>query len=344
MQTRAENRGFTLIELLVVIAIIGVLIALLLPAVQAAREAARRIQCTNNLKQIGLGIHNYEGTHGALPPSVVMRGTGTNVEWFGNWGVHCRTLPVLEQTQAYNAINFDVNNAYEAPQNTTVSSLVVQAFLCPSEAKQAVTLHSFGPAAGTNYGFAMGDWFVWGGFGGPENRSAFGPNRSRRWADFTDGTSQTMLAAEVKLQQPYYRDCGGLTQVTNPNAVPDPAADPYAVAPEYLGAGSCALRDSGHTEWGDGMVHQSGFTTAWTPNKKVLGTPAKQTDLDITGKREKQGGPTFAAVTSRSHHPGGVNVLLGDGSVRFVKDGVSGQTWRALGTVGGGEIIGGNDY
>ncbi len=341
---RNGSRGFTLIELLVVIAIIAVLIGLLLPAVQAAREAARRIQCTNNMKQLGLGLHNYESSHGALPPSVVLRGTGGTVQWFGNWGVHCRTLPVLEQAQAFNAINFDLNNAYEAPQNTTVSSLVVGSFLCPSDAKQPVTQHDFGKAAGTNYGFCMGDWFVWGGFGGPENRSAFGPNRSRRLADFTDGTSQTMLAAEVKLQQSYYRDCGGLTRVNISGAVPAPNADPYAVAPEYLGSGSCALKGTGHTEWGDGMVHQSGFTTAWTPNKKVLGTPDRQTDIDITGKREKQGGPTFAAITARSHHPGGVNAMFGDGSVRFLKDTIDGATWRSLGSVQSGEVLSADAY
>lgn len=342
--TNRPYRAFTLIELLVVIAIIGVLISLLLPAVQAAREAARRAQCTNNLKQLGLGLHNYEGSHGALPPSVVLSGTGNTVTWFGNWGVHCRTLPVLEQAPAYHAINFDLNNAYEAPQNTTVSGLVVESFLCPGDGKDAVTQHDFGPAAGTNYGFCMGDWFVWGGFGGPKNRSAFGPNQSRKWADFRDGTSQTLLAAEVRLQQDYYRDCGGLAMVNDARSVPGPEADPYTVAPEYLGSGSCALKGSGHTEWGDGAVHQAGFTTAWTPNREVLGTPGRQIDLDLTGKREKQGGPTFAAITSRSYHPGGVNVLMGDGSVKFIKDSISGATWRGLGTVAGGEAISSDAY
>src|SRR3954463_105130 len=102
----ANRRGFTLIELLVVIAIIAVLIALLLPAVQSAREAARRIQCTNNLKQMGLGLHNYESIAGAFPPSNVVQGTGNTVTWTGGFSVHCRILPFMEQGVAFNALNF----------------------------------------------------------------------------------------------------------------------------------------------------------------------------------------------------------------------------------------------
>src|SRR4051795_4767522 len=97
-----RSRGFTLIELLVVIAILSVLIALLLPAVQAAREAARRIQCTNNLKQWGLGLHNYEGVAGVLPPPMAMRGSGSTITWSNGWSVHGRVLPFMEQGAAFN--------------------------------------------------------------------------------------------------------------------------------------------------------------------------------------------------------------------------------------------------
>jgi prepilin-type N-terminal cleavage/methylation domain-containing protein/prepilin-type processing-associated H-X9-DG protein len=341
-----RHRGFTLIELLVVIAIIAVLIGLLLPAVQAAREAARRVQCTNNLKQLGLGLHNYESTYGALPPSLVLRGQGNAVSWFGGWSAHGRILPFLEQGPMFNAINFHTH--YEDAPNLTVTAQTLSVFICPSEVKTQPLVEEedgerlvFGV---TNYGWCMGDWYVWGGFGSPENRSAFGINRSRRWADFTDGTSNTILAAEVKTYQTYLRNCGRLANITNPNQIPPPEASPIQVAPEYAG-GSCEYKPgAGHTEWTDGQVHQSGFTTAWTPNKKTPGGPAPDPDVDLNGQREEDGGPTFAAVTSRSYHPGGVNVLRADGSVRFVKDSINGQAWRGLGTVSGGEVISADAY
>src|SRR5436190_1229599 len=127
----SRRRGFTLIELLVVIAIIAVLIALLLPAVQAAREAARRIQCTNNLKQLGLGIHNYESTHGVLPPQQVLSFTGSALNWKSTWGVSSRIAPFLELGPMYNAINF--TNRTSDPSNVTVVSLTLSVLICPSE-------------------------------------------------------------------------------------------------------------------------------------------------------------------------------------------------------------------
>ena len=333
----SRNRGFTLIELLVVIAIIGVLIALLLPAVQAAREAARRIQCTNNLKQLGLGIHNYESTNGALPPPFVLTGSGSTIRWSNGWSVHGRILPYLEQNSIYNAMNFTLR--YSTPDNATICAVSINGFLCPSETQQKPRVTATGQFGVNSYGWNRGDWYVWGGFAGASNRSPFDVNASRRFADIPDGLSNTMLAAEVKTYQPNLGNCGtGLAQINAMNNIPPTTADPYSVAPEYNSG--CTLGLTGHTEWVDGAVHETGFTTAWTPNKKITrtgGNPSQ--DLNLISIRENRGGPTFAAVNSRSYHPGGVNVLLADGSVRFIKNGVDGNAWRAMGTVGGGEII-----
>jgi prepilin-type N-terminal cleavage/methylation domain-containing protein/prepilin-type processing-associated H-X9-DG protein len=333
--------GFTLIELLVVIALIAILVGLLLPAVQAAREAARRTQCTNNLKQLGLAIHQYEMQENSLPPSLVLSGSGTTTLWTNGWSAYVRILPAVEQQSVYNQINFTI--AFQQWQNQSATGVVIVTFLCPSEVNRQPTSYlSYGNVGGVNYGWSMGDWYVWGGFVFPtSNRSALGPNQSRKWADFQDGLSQTFIAAEVKNYQPHLRDCGGLAQINNPDIIPTPDANYMQIAPEYAG-GSCTLRPDGHAEWVDGGVHHTGFTTAWTPNK-VTGNTAIR-DLDLSGQREKSGGPTFAAITSRSYHPGGVNVLLGDGSVRFIKNTIAGATWRALGTVAGSEVIGADSY
>ncbi len=342
---KTAGRGFTLIELLVVIAIIAVLIALVLPAVQAAREAARRVQCVNNLKQMGLGLLNYESTVGALPMSMALRGSGTSTADFTGWSAQARILPYLEQSTLFNSANIGVFK--EDPANATIVALSINVFLCPSEVRRQPYLHDYGLAGVINYGVNQGDWFVWGGFKGPQNRSAFGPNRSRRLAEFTDGLSQTLLAAEVKTNQAS-SNCRHTTlpSIFNPNAIPDPNANPFSVAPEYDDGGCVTENQSEfHTEWSDGNVHAAGFTTAWPPNKAIIGVSFyKGLDLDLNGRNEEDGGPTFAAITSRSYHPGGVNALMGDGSVRFVKSSINGITWRALGTVGGGEISAGDSY
>ncbi len=335
--------GFTLIELLVVIAIIAVLIALLLPAVQAAREAARRIQCTNNLKQMGLGLHNYESIAGVFPISNCLAGTGNTVAWTNGFSVHCRILPFMEQGVAFNALNFNFNHLNAA--NSSVVGTSVTVFLCPSDIN-ANRKTPFPPFTGlnavasvTSYGVNEGDWYVWNGFGGPDNRGVFGPNRSRRISEFTDGTSQTLMATDVKVYQPLCRFTS-LANINNPLVVPPPTADPYTAAPEY--AGNCIPGQS-HTFWADGNLHETGMTTAWPPNKAILGRNG-QGDLDIASRLIVQGGPTFGAITARSYHPGGVNALFGDGGVRFVKSSINGVTWRSLGTVGGGEVVSGDAY
>ena len=337
-----RRRGFTLIELLVVIAIIAVLIALLLPAVQAARAAARRIQCTNNLKQMGLALHNYLSTVGTLPMALTISGTGLTVTWTNSWGAHARVLPYSEQGALFDNINFAVD--MQTPPNNTATGVVVSFLVCPSEVRPPV--RSSSPPSGiANYAYCEGDWFVWGGFANPmKNRSAFGVNQCRALAEFADGTSNTLLMSEGKAYQTYYRDCPAFSLVNDPNNVPAPDADPYAVLPEYLGG--CALRvDDGRTQWFESGVHHNGFTTAWPPNKRTAGGPNKvYPDVDINCSREKLGRPSFAAVTARSHHPGGVNALMADGSVRFVKDSINGWTWRALGSVAGGEVVSADAY
>jgi prepilin-type N-terminal cleavage/methylation domain-containing protein len=345
MTTSPRKRGFTLIELLVVIAIIAVLIALLLPAVQSAREAARRIQCTNNLKQLGLAFFSYESSIGGFPPSMCAAGVGNTVTWINGWSALARVMPYSEQSNLFNTMNFALWK--ENPENSTSISQNISFLLCPSALNTQISTHDYGLAGVTCYGVNQGDWFVWGGFSGPQNRNAFGMNRSRRLAEFTDGTSQTLLASEVKTYQAA-SNCRTipLPSVNNPNNIPSPYADPYAIAPEY-DDGVCVTQNQFefHTEWSDGNAHAAGFTTAWPPNKLILGRSMYVgMDLDLNGLNEELGGPTFAAINSRSFHPGGVVTLFGDGSARFIKNAIDGIVWRGLGTVGGGEVLSSDSY
>jgi prepilin-type N-terminal cleavage/methylation domain-containing protein/prepilin-type processing-associated H-X9-DG protein len=345
MKRGSVRRGFTLIELLVVIAIIAVLISLLLPAVQAAREAARRIQCANNLKQLGLAMHGYESVHGVLPPQQVLSFTGSVVSWKSTWGVTSRIAPFLELGPAYNAINY--TNRTSDPSNGTVVSLSVSVLICPSEVNsQPITITSASGVATvngvSNFGWCEGDWYVFGGPAGIPNRSAFGPNQSRRLASFTDGLSQTILGAEVKTYVPAYHDCP--SSVPAGLAVPTVLPDPTAVIATVAGAPSrCRAPASGHTRWTNGNTFYDGMTTALAPNaRSPAGTPAR--DSDLVSEDEDDGGPTYSSVTARSFHPGGVNALLGDGSARFIKDSIAWQTWRSLGSIAGGEVVSADSY
>jgi len=194
----------------------------------------------------------------------------------------------------------------------------------------------------SNYGWSEGDWFVYGGPTTPtQNRSAFTVNASRRLAAFTDGLSQSLLAAEVKAYQRAYHNCGGPPPpaMASPTVVPDPATILASVA----AAPSQCVLTTGHTHWFNGNSFYDGFTTALVPNTLALaGTPVA--DSDVTSNDEDDGGPTYAAITSRSYHPGGVNTLFGDGSVHFIKNSINYQTWRALGTVAGGEVVSSDSY
>lgn len=318
-------RGFTLVELLVVIGIIGILIALLLPAVQAAREAARRMQCQNNLKQIGLALHNYLSAISRFPPVTVVPVGQT----FEPWSGHARLLPYLEQASLANLIDFGASN--EFTENAVAARTRVAIYLCPSEIndreRHTPTLVHYP----LNYGFNEGTWFIYDPKTGAVGDGAFAPNHAYRPADMTDGLSNTLAAAEVKAYQPNLWD-------TNQPATLGVAApsSPNELSAHYGGT----FDSNGHTEWVEGDVHESGFTTTFTPNLDVPYTDSGITyGIDFTSMRDGESAtaPTYAAVTARSYHPGIVNVLLLDGSARSIQDTIDARVWRALGTRAGRE-------
>src|SRR5687768_4163025 len=344
MASKCFRRGFTLIELLVVIAIIGVLIALLLPAVQMAREAARRSQCVNNLKQFGLAVQNYASAENSLPLGhSIERRTGVSPNYrLHGWSAQARLLPYIEQESKYVTLNFDVHQDQPAV-NATAKAIRISTFVCPSDPRADDPRIPNGVTAygNVNYSANRGVWFVWDGFlVGKKNDHPFGVNYGARFGHITDGLSKTILFAENKVRQPFIRGCTGMIYQPN-SATPEPSIDasPADVLFYFNCAGGSIRTEHNHTEWNTGEVHHSGFTFAWPPNTISPGAAEGITvpDTDLVAVRELDGGPTYAAVTSRSYHPGGVNIGLGDGSVQFISNSIDRRVWRAMSTMSGGE-------
>ena len=370
---KRDRRGFTLIELLVVIAIIAVLIALLLPAVQAAREAARRAQCTNNLKQLGLAVHNYVQQQNVLPAQCMF--PASQVEsWGWSYAWPLAILPNMEQQTVFNAFNFSAGlfgnaaGAGATPGNTTVGYLQLGFLLCPSENLKVQPSRPWGTTNYVgNYG-GPGPINQWSGTIVPlasnsmpstgQGASNLGPVGIE---SIRDGTSNTALFSErligiygaPRVQVSSVDGKRGIFLVPSIN-VPANLAPAQATIQSRAWAQACrnlpGANLSGDGAW-DGWTNRSGYV--WVagypyhvsvsgyihftpPNSYSCHNSADASWLSFVGP--------LGAASATSNHPAGVNIALADGSVRFVKDTVNLDSWWALGTRSGGEVLSSDSY
>jgi len=359
------RRGFTLIELLVVIAIIAVLIALLLPAVQSAREAARRAQCTNNLKQLGLAVHNYISQQNVFPLGDLfpagtaysangVQGNGVN-EWSYCWTVSI--LANIEQQPLFNAYNFSFS--YADPAGTTINTTVcftqVAAYLCPSDGAGSRPQPPWGAL---NY---VGNW------GGPGEMQTFsGTILSPYWGDaanapstnaigvqaVTDGTSNTALFSERLLglqgaPTVYPGKSSNSKRGAFPAGVPVTLNNPTPGTPTtralLAACQSLPATTVGISNY-NGRLWTVGYPWNYVVNRyNHVGGPNTLTCY-ASNSFAGPDGSAQDSIPPTSNHPGGVNMAMADGSVRFVKDSVGQQAWWALGTRAGGEVLSSDAY
>ena len=340
----SQRRGFTLIELLVVIAIIAVLIALLLPAVQSAREAARRSQCVNNLKQLGLAIQNYHDVNNAFPPSGDGRGTSATVPILHTFSLKTRILNYMEQQNLYNAINFNLGPAVlngTFPQNSTAEHAQVNTFLCPSDPNPGDPSY-----AGANYVENLGtnlanvDYRANGPtyFLGPESATGCaGGTISNSYSgttdlsSVTDGTNSTAIFSElVKGTGDLTRDGvhmiykGGTSNRCAYYGMPNPD---FLMYQNCLQSGTARNYAFKGAEWPRSVLGKGGgYSHTMPPNSRACVYSSVSSQL-------------FNNIGASAYHPGGVNVGFLDGSVRFVKNSVNYPAWLSIATMANGEVI-----
>jgi len=366
-----KQRGFTLIELLVVIAIIAVLIGLLLPAVQSAREAARRAQCVNNLKQLALALHNYHTGVGAFPPGCVSttsypgQGVGGLSSWT-SWSAQAMLLPYLEQTPIYNAANFNWACCWDSPTadaiNLTAYTTKINSFLCPSDglagagnvASYTANINSYSGSIGTTTLQYPNDGNTNGVF------KLYNPNTnaglSTNLAEITDGTSNTIAFGEGLVgdngKTANYRGNGMSGAATVAGAM---LLDAKADIPSVLqGLQSCntfwasgtlvgdttGLKQYNGQVWAQGERGWTLFNTVVPPNSKNY--PWRNCRFDPSCLDCAPEGSSF--VNASSNHPGGANFAFADGSVKFVRDTIAMLVYMSIGTRNGGEVVSADSY
>lgn len=330
----SDRRGFTLIELLVVIAIIAVLIALLLPAVQQAREAARRSSCQNNLKQLGLALHNYHDTYNALPQ------IHFNIQGASGWHGHSAwvsLLPQIEQTNVYD--QWVMSLTYEsqpAINGVELDRTKIPAFICPSD-------RTYGDPnfPGNNYAVAAGsDARFWGSH--TISNGMFKRFASVRFGDVTDGLSNTAMVSELFKGD---HNQGGQSDSdirrngsspfgswVNPAFPTQAELDAFGVACAALSStGEASLSQNGR-DWSAPYITQTAFTSTAPPNWQYP-TCAVGSGFGLAADRDGVAPP-------RSRHTGGAQVGMGDGSVRFISDSINLQTWQWMGARNDGQPLG----